>query len=40
MESNWGLFIYILIGIAVFTIPTTIKFVKWLKHCKATETKG
>lgn len=40
MEFNWGLFIYTLIGVAVFTVPATIKLVKWLKHRKAGAAKG
>jgi hypothetical protein len=32
MEFNWGLLIYTLIGVTVFSIPVAIKIIRWLKR--------
>lgn len=40
MEFNWGLVIYTIIGIIVFSVPATIKFTKWLKQRKESKARG
>jgi hypothetical protein len=40
MEFNWGIFIFTIIGIAVFSIPAAIKFTKWLRQRRTRESGG